>query len=357
MDKKEKKKLINAALRKITKNTGDVFLKTASECDPVKFLATPFDTLNTLTGGGFPVGKFTTIAGAERTGKGTIITQTLGHHQTLDPSFTCLWTDAEDAIDLEWMRVHGVDPERLYVQKYSEDTPNFEKLLDNGIELISTGAIDMWVIDSVAALLPKAEANKDINEDSMLDLQRKLPLFFRKASRIMSTNEVTCILVGQIYNVPNATYVQEEVKGGNALKHWAHLRLKTRRGNRAEGPTAVKLMAPDGEIRQIVPGWAQHVKLDKTRANEKEGQEIILQFVSGRGLDSIAASITALLASGEIERRGAYYYHQLFPGDNIQGKENLVKFLKEEPDIRKELTRLMDQGFIENKLILEIEEE
>jgi recombination protein RecA len=356
MDNKEKKKLIKAALKKITKETGEVFLKTAAECNPVTYLATPFDTLNTLTGGGFPVGKFSTVAGAERTGKGTLIAQTLGHNQTLDPSFTCLWTDAEDAIDLEWMTVHGIDPERLYVQKYSEDTPNFEKLLDNGIDLISTGAIDMWVIDSVAALLPKAEANKAINEDSMLDLQRKLPLFFRKASRIMSTNKVTCILVGQIYNVPNANYVQEEVKGGNALKHWAHLRLKTRRGNRAEGPTAIKIMAPDGEIRQVVPGWAQHLKLDKTRANEKEGQEIVLQFVSGRGLDSIAASITALLASGEISRRGAYYYHELFPGDNIQGKEALVAFLKEEPEIRKKLTESMDKSFIENKLDLTKEE-
>lgn len=353
MDNKEKRKRINAALKKIEKSTGNVFIKTGNKCEPVKFLATPFDTLNTLIGGGFPIGKFTTIAGAERTGKGTLIAQTLGHHQIINPDFTCLWTDAEDAIDLDWMSLHGVDLERLYVQKYSDDTPNFEKLLDNGIELVRTGAIDMWVIDSVAALLPKAEEKKDIHDDSMLDLQRKLPLFFRKASRFINENCVTTILVGQIYNVPNANYVQEEVKGGNALKHWAHLRLKTRRGNRLEGPAAVKVMAPDGESRLIVPGWAQHVKNDKTRINEKEGQEVVLQFVYGRGLDSIAASITALMASGEVERRGGWYYHELFPDGKLQGKDAMVTFLKENTPIRTELTTRMDQRYIQNNLEIE----
>lgn len=348
MDNKEKKKKLRAALKKIEKATGDIFIKTGTECEPVKFLATPFDTLNTLIGGGFPIGKFTTIAGPERTGKGTLIVQTLGYQQTIDPDFTCLWTDAEDAIDLGWMSLHGVDLERLYVQKYTNDTPNFEKLLDNGIELIRTGAINLWVIDSVAALLPKAEEKKDINEESMLDLQRKLPLFFRKASRLINEFGVTTILVGQIYNVPNATYVQEIVKGGNALKHWAHLRLKTRRGNQKEGPDAIKLMSPDGEIRSVRPGWAQHIKNDKTRINEKEGQEIILQFVYGRGLDSVAASITALLASGEIERRGGYYYHELFPDGMLQGKDAMVEFLKENDAIRKELTIRMDKEFIQN---------
>ena len=202
--------------------------------NPVKFIETPFVTLNRLIGGGIPRGKFTTIAGPERTAKGTLLLQTIGHKMQQDPDFTVLWTDAEDALDEDWCIKHGIDLERFVVQKYSADAPYFEKLLDDGLKLIETGGIDMWVIDSVAALMPKAEEGKDIEENTMLDLQRKLPVFFRKATRIISLANTSCVLIGQIYNVPNAQYVQQEVKGGNALKHFAHLRLLTRRGNQQE---------------------------------------------------------------------------------------------------------------------------
>ena len=236
-----------------------------------------------------------------------------------------------------------------------------EALLDDALSIISSKSIDMWVVDSIGALEPKADEEKTIEENKMLNLQRKLGEFFRKAIKyIASTADwegCACILIGQVYNVPTTTGVGlEEVRGGNSVKHWAHYRWKTRRGNRLEGPDPIKLKMPDGERRNIVPGWAQHIKLDKSKLNDKEGQEIILQFVYGRGLDSTNSAITALIAHGIVERNGPMYYHKRFldypdaanAEGKIRGKDSTIKFLSENIDVRDELVKEMDQLLTEN---------
>ena len=117
--------------------------------EKLNFIQTPFVTLNTLTGGGLPRGRFTTVGGAERTAKGTLLLQIIAYNQQLDPTFMTFWTDAENALDVDWCRVHGVDLDRVVVQKYSDDATNLERLFDDGLKIIETGAIDMWVIDSI----------------------------------------------------------------------------------------------------------------------------------------------------------------------------------------------------------------
>ena len=315
--------------------------------DPIEYIETPFVTLNSLVGGGFPRGKFTTLAGAERTAKGTLLLQTIGYNMSIDPEFTVLWTDAENALDEEWCVMHGVDLSRVIVQKYSEDAQYFERLLDDGMKLIETGAIDMWVIDSVGGLLPKAEADKDIEGESMLNLQRKLGLFFRKNIRVVSQAKVATIMIGQIYEAPNTSYVDIRVKGGNALKHWAHLRLMTRRGNQKEVTAGkIKVMTPDGETKDIMSGWSMHVKVDKTRLNGNEGQSVMLQFVLGRGIDSIDSAITALLAHDTFEVRGGWFYNDKLHGGKIQGKDNLINLLKADEALRDEMIQELDKELV-----------
>jgi recombination protein RecA len=342
--KKEKLKQLNKVIKKITDK--EAINIGFGMVNPVKYLETPFVTLNKLIGGGFPMGKFTTIAGAERTAKGTLLLQTIGYHMQKDPEFIALWTDAEESLDEEWCVRHGIDMSRMIVQRYSEDAPYFEKLLDNGIEMIKTGAVNIWVIDSVAALMPKSEEQKSIEENAMLDLQRKLPVFFRKAIRHMSLHDTATIMVGQIYEAPNTSYVDIRVKGGNGLKHWAHLRLMTRRGNKKEITAPdVEVVSPDGTMQKLKPGWPMHIKVDKTRINKNEGQSIVLQFLYGRGLDSVDATITALFANEIFQSSGAWFYHDLLPDGKVQGKANLINILKEDEDLRKtlldELTELL----------------
>ena len=316
--------------------------------DKVEFYPTPFVTVNEMIGGGFPKGKYVTIAGAEQTAKGTLILQTIAYNMQLDPNFTVLWTDAENALDESWCLVHGVDLDRVIVQKYSDDAEYMEKLLDDGMKIIETGAISMWVIDSVGALLPKAEFTKDIEDNSMLDLQRKLGLFFRKNVHTMDKNKVSTIMIGQIYEAPNTSYVDIRVKGGNAMKHWAHLRLMTRRGNQKEvtgGKNSI-LMA-DGTLRDIMSGWSMHLKVDKTRLNGNEGRSVMLQFVLGRGLDCTESAITALFASSVFKQSGAWFYHDKLHTGKIQGKDALINLLQADEALRESLIKELDETLAE----------
>jgi recombination protein RecA len=319
------------------------------------YIPTPFVTLNNLNNGGIPRGKFGVIAGPAQTAKSTLLAQAIGYNMQNDPDFVALWTDAENSIEPEWMETLGVDLDRLIIQRYTQDQMSMEQLLDSGLELIKTKSIDMWIIDSIGALVPKAEANKMIEDNAMLDVQRKLGQFFRKANTIICSDVewpgCACVFIGQIYNVPTTTGVGlEEVRGGNALKHWAHWRWKTRRGNRDEGPEEINVRFPDGNAGKIRPGWALHVKEDKSKINEKESQEIILQFVNGRGLDSTNSAITALIANEIIERDGAMYKHEKLPEGKIRGRDNLIKFLQDNKELREELIKEMDVFLAERQL-------
>jgi len=344
---------INKILKKLQNKNPNIDIGFANVREVV-YISTPFSTLDTLNNGGIPRGKFGTIAGSSQTAKSTLLAQIIAHAQQEDQEFITLWTDAEESVDTVWMESLGVDMSRVMVQKYDKDRPYMESLLDDALQIVSTQSIDMWVIDSIGALQPKADEEKLIEENKMLNLQRKLGEFFRKAIKnIASTNDwpgCACVMIGQVYNVPTTTGVGlEEVRGGNSVKHWAHFRWKTRRGNRLEGPEPVEVQMPDGQLKKLVPGWAQHIKLDKSKLNDREGQEIILQFVNGRGLDSVNSAITALLANNIIVRNGAMYYHALFQGleeanaeGKVRGRDSVISLLSSNKELRNQLIEEMD---------------
>lgn len=349
-----KRKLVEKAIEKIRENNPSIQIGFGSIFE-TKYLPTPFVTLNALNNGGIPRGKFGVIAGPSQTAKSTTLAQIIGHNMQLDPEFVALWTDAENSLEIDWLETLGVDPDRLIVQRYDTDNNTMERLLDQGLELIKTRGIDMWVIDSIGGLIPKAEQVKSIEDNAMMDLQRKMGIFFRKANiDIAATVDwpgCACVFIGQVYNVPTTTGVGlDEVRGGNAVKHWAHWRWKTRRGNKDEGPEKIKVQFPDGRTGDIVPGWAMHIKQDKTKLNEKESQEIILQFVHGRGLDSTNSAITALIANNIIERDGAMYKHSKLPDGKIRGRDALIKFLQDNKEAREELVKEMDVLLAERQL-------
>ena len=355
-----KKNKINKVIKKLQDENPNINLDFNNFIE-TKYIETPFPTLNSLNNGGIPKGKFGTIAGASQTAKSTLLAQIIAHAQAIDENFIALWTDAEESIDQTWMELLGIDLSRLIIQKYDSDRPYMESLLDDAIKMINSKSIDMWVIDSIGALEPKADEEKLIEENKMLNLQRKLGEFFRKAIKYIAPTKdwegCSCILIGQVYNVPTTTGVGlEEVRGGNSVKHWAHFRWKTRRGNRLEGPGDVNFQMPDGQMKKIKPGWAQHIKLDKSKINDREGQEIILQFIHGRGLDSTNSAITALLANGIIERNGPMYYHSSFNGlseanaeGKVRGRENVIQLLTDNKNLRKALVKEMDVFLQENQ--------
>lgn len=204
----EKLDRLNKALNTLSKKYGKETLKFANTADEVELLETPFSTVNSLIKG-LPRGKFTTIAGPQHTGKGAFTLQVIAHQMAKDPDFIVLWSDAENAFDYAWAEKLGVDLERLIIQKYTRDRDTMEALLDQAMDTIkTTSAIDMWVIDSIGALLPKRDVydNKDkdktLEGTKMLNLQVKLGEFFRKANILIAPTEdykgCAVVCIGQI---------------------------------------------------------------------------------------------------------------------------------------------------------------
>jgi recombination protein RecA len=350
MPLESKKKKIERLLTKMSSAKANEGLNIGfGNVEDLKFLSTPFTTVNTLLRGGFPIGRFSVMAGPEMTGKSTFLLQCIAHQMQQDPEFIALWTDAETSLDRAWCTQLGIDLERLIIHRYSskEEERYGEALLQQGLDIVSGGDIGIWVIDSVAALVPKAELDKTIVEGKMLDLQRKLSEFFRKGISIIDSNNTPCILIGQVYTVPDAHITFDEVKGGNAMKHWAHVRIRTRRGRRDLGPGEHEVTLPDGNKKKIVKGWPQVLKLDKTKINAREGEEVVLQFMHGRGFDSVNCAISALFAYEIFERRGAWYHHPDFPEDTkgdhkVQGKDSVVDLLTAHPGLLQKLTDNLD---------------
>tara|TARA_R110002074_G_scaffold402324_1_gene607117 strand:- start:176314 stop:177414 length:1101 start_codon:yes stop_codon:yes gene_type:complete len=327
-------------LDKLLEDYKDLGITRASDATKYEFYTTPFASVNSLIGG-IPIGRFTTVAGPEHTGKGAFCAQLVAHLQAQDPDFVCLWTDAESAFDAEWLVKLGVDLDRVYLQRYTPEVNNMELLLDQSLSMIKKLPINMWIVDSIGALLPKNDGyktegkkvtDKSLEGTNMLNLQRKLGEFYRKANIYIAPrptdNYKGCavIMVGQIYTVPSAHATISEVKGGNAVKHWAHLRIMFRRGPRADWPDALEIMGPSGNKIKVFPGWSGRIKVEKTRINPNEGQEVLLPFNHGKGFDSKASTIYSALGLGLIERGGAYYKHEALPDGQIMGKDNAINY-------------------------------
>lgn len=143
------------------------------------------------------------------------------------------------------------------------------------------------------------------------------------------------------YTVPDAHVPLEAVKGGNAVKHWAHLRLLFRRGPRSDWPEAIKLKGIDGIIRKVYPGWSGRIKVDKTRINPNEGKEVLLPFTHGKGFDSKISTINSAFGLNLITRGGAIYTSDLLPNGSIKGKDNVIQFFLTDDEAYSKLCQLV----------------
>lgn len=358
-------------ISKILKEFEGLGITTASNATKYEFYDTPFPTVNNLIGG-LPKGRYVTIAGAEHTGKGAFCAQTIAHLQAKDPNFIALWTDAESSFDETWAKKLGVDLDRLIIQRYTVDVNSMEKLLDQSIDLLKRVNINMWVIDSIGALLPSKDAyeqkgknytDKSLEGTNMLNLQRKLGEFFRKANIFIAPrpkdnyNGCAVICIGQIYLDINQYIPLDTVKGGNALKHWAHLRLMFRRGPKSDWPETIKIKTPDGETREVFPGWSGRMKIEKTRINSNEGKEILLPFKHGLGFDSRGSAINSAFGLGLIERSGPMYNNKHLPDGKMKGKEEVIKFFNTNDEAYNALIKDLTEISLQEILIEETKDE
>jgi recombination protein RecA len=316
----EKSKALAAALAHIEKQfgKGSVMRLGAGEVvEDIQVVSTGSLGLDIALGvGGLPRGRVVEIYGPESSGKTTLTLQVIAEMQKLGG--TAAFIDAEHALDIQYAGKLGVNVNDLLVSQ--PDTG--EQALEIADALVRSGSIDMIVIDSVAALVPKAEIEGEMG-DSLPGLQARLmSQALRKLTGTIKRTNCLVIFINQIRMKIGVMFGNPETTtGGNALKFYASVRLDIRR---------------IGSIKKNdeVIGNETRVKVVKNKVSPPF-REAIFDILYGEGISRQGEVIDLGVSAKIVDKAGAWYSYN---GERIgQGKDNAREFLRENPDIAREI--------------------
>jgi len=315
----DKKKALNLAITQIEKTCGKGSIMRLGTESKVRVEAIPTGAINldaAIGIGGIPRGRVTEIYGPESSGKTTLSLHVVANAQRAGG--VAAYIDAEHALDTEYARKLGVDVENLLISQ--PDTG--EQALEIADILVRSGAIDVVVIDSVAALVPKAEIEGDMG-DSHVGLQARLmSQALRKLTGAIARSKTSVIFINQLREKIGVMFGNPETTtGGKALKFYASVRLDIRR------------IGPVKEKEDVI-GSHVRVKVVKNKVAPPFKQaEFDIMYAEGISHASLVLDIAA--EAGIIEKSGAWYSYK---GQKIgQGRENAKLFLKDNPAMMTEV--------------------
>ena len=323
-----KSKALNAALSQIEKQFGKntVMRLGDNTVQAVEAVSTGSLTLDIALGiGGLPKGRIIEIYGPESSGKTTMTLQAIAQCQKAGG--TCAFIDAEHALDPQYARKLGVDIDNLLVSQPDHG----EQALEIADMLVRSGAIDMIVVDSVAALTPKAEIEGEMGDSHMGLQARLMSQALRKITGNAKRSNCMVIFINQIRMKIGVMFGSPETTtGGNALKFYASVRLDIRRiGQVKEGDEIV--------------GSETRVKVVKNKM-APPFKEALFQILYGKGVNQLGELVDLAVAQELVHKAGAWYSYQ---GDKIgQGKNNVIRHLEENPQIAQELDRLIREKLL-----------
>ncbi|WP_415064458.1 recombinase RecA [Polynucleobacter necessarius] len=316
----DKQKALTAALAQIEKQFGKgsiMRLGDAEISQDIQVVSSGSLGLDIALGvGGLARGRVIEIYGPESSGKTTLTLHAIAEMQKLGG--TCAFIDAEHALDVQYASRLGVDVNNLLISQ--PDTG--EQALEIADALVRSGSIDLIVIDSVAALVPRAEIEGDMG-DSLPGLQARLmSQALRKLTGAIKRTNTTVIFINQIRMKIGVMFGSPETTtGGNALKFYASMRLDIRRiGSIKKGDEVV--------------GNETRVKVVKNKVCPPF-REAIFDIMYGAGISREGEIIDMGVEADLVEKSGSWYSYN---GDRIgQGKDNVREFLKENPAIAKDI--------------------
>lgn len=316
-----KQKALAAALGQIERQFGKGSIMRLGDSTALDIAAVSTGSLGldiALGIGGLPYGRIVEIYGPESSGKTTLTLQVIAEAQKAGK--TCAFIDAEHALDPVYAKKLGVNVEQLLVSQ--PDTG--EQALEICDMLVRSAAVDVVIVDSVAALTPKAEIEGDMGDSHMGLQARLMSQALRKLTGNIKRSNTLCIFINQIRMKIGVMFGNPETTtGGNALKFYASVRLDIRRIG------SVK----DGDE---ITGNETRVKVVKNKVAPPFKQaEFIIQY--GAGINKLGELIDLGVAQGLVDKAGAWYAYQ---GNKIgQGKANAMKFLADNQPIADEIEK------------------
>ena len=326
-DNSEKRKALDAAMSQIEKQFGKGSVMKLGD-----FKETGVDAISTgalnldiaLGIGGIPRGRIIEIYGPESSGKTTLALHAVAEAQKAGGE--AAFIDAEHALDPVYAKKIGVDIDNLIVSQ--PDTG--EQALEIAEALIRSGAIDIVVVDSVAALVPKAEIDGDMG-DAHVGLQARLmSQALRKLAGTINKTNATIIFINQLREKVGVMFGNPETTaGGRALKYYASVRMDIRR---------VEAIKQDGEV----VGNRTRVKIVKNKV-APPFREAEFDIVYGKGISKEGSVLDLAVTLDIIEKAGSWFSYN---GERIgQGRENIKKYLADNPSFMAEVEKKVRDNF------------
>lgn len=324
----DKLKALDAAVMQIEKNYGKgAIMKLGDQSADMAVETTPTGSLSldiALGVGGIPKGRVIEIYGPESSGKTTVTLHMIAEVQKMGG--IAGFVDAEHALDPAYAKNIGVDIDNLYISQ----PDNGEQALEITETLVRSGAVDIVIVDSVAALVPKAEIDGEMG-DSHVGLQARLmSQALRKLTAVISKSNCTVVFINQLREKVGVMFGNPETTtGGRALKYYASVRMDVRR---------VETLKANGEG----VGNRTRVKIVKNKiAPPFKQAEFDIMF--GEGISKAGDILDLAAECGVVNKSGAWYAYK---GDKIgQGRENAKMFLKENQAICDEIELQVRQHY------------
>ncbi|MDY7022502.1 MAG: recombinase RecA [Cyanobacteriota bacterium] len=322
VDNPEKEKALNQVLNQIERNFGKGAIVRLGDAPRMKVETIPSGalTLDLALGGGIPKGRVVEIYGPESSGKTTLALHAIAEVQKAGG--IAAFVDAEHALDPTYASALGVDIENLLVSQ--PDTG--EMALEVVDQLVRSVAVDIVVIDSVAALVPRAEIEGEMGDAHMGLQARLMSQALRKITGNIGKSGCTVIFLNQLRQKIGITYGNPETTtGGNALKFYCSVRLDIRRiqtlkkgseeyGIRAKVKVAKNKVAPPFRIAEF-------------------------DIIFGKGISTLGCLVDLAEETGIIKRKGSWYSYN---GDNIgQGREKTIIYMEENPEFTTNIEKLV----------------
>lgn len=328
MEKDEKLKALDAALGQIEKQFGKgavMKLGDSSAQMNVETIPTGSLSLDVALGlGGIPKGRIVEIYGPESSGKTTVTLHMIAEVQKRGG--IAGFIDAEHALDPVYAKNIGVDVDNLYISQ----PDNGEQALEITETMVRSGAIDIVVVDSVAALVPKAEIDGDMG-DSHVGLQARLmSQALRKLTAVISKSNCTVIFINQLREKVGVMFGNPETTtGGRALKFYSSVRLDVRR---------IEALKQSGEVI----GNRTRVKVVKNKI-APPFKEAEFDIIFGEGISMVGDVLDLAAEVNIVNKSGAWYAYE---GNKIgQGRENTKQYLKDNPEIFAEIVKKVREHY------------
>lgn len=336
MDMNEKEKALNEALKKIEKDFGKGSIMRLGDHAKLNIESIPTGCLSldmALGIGGIPKGRIIEIYGPESSGKTTLTLHVIAECQK--KGGTAAFIDAEHALDPQYARNLGVDIDKLIVSQ----PDNGEQGLDIAEALVRSGAVDLVVVDSVAALVPKTEIEGAMG-DATIGLQARLmSQAMRKLSGVISKTNSTVIFINQLREKIGIMFGSPETTtGGKALKFYSSVRLDIRKFDVIKQ----KEETAGGKKEDVIVGNRVRVKVVKNKV-APPFKVVEFDIMYGTGISREGDILDVAVDRGIVEKAGAWFsYNDEKLG---QGRENVKQLFKEKPELMEEIELKVRQAY------------